>query len=491
MSRPPSWWSSTDACEALALAFLAGGGDAGHHREIGVDDADAVAAGAGTLGVGAEQRGLDAVGLRECLADGIEQSGVRRRVAPARAADRGLVDRDHTLAGGDRAVQERALAGAGDAGDDDQHPERDVDVDVLQVVRRRAPDLQGACRRAHRVLEGGPVVEMASGDGVAGPEPRDGTFEADGPARRAGARTEVDDVVGDRDRLRLVLDHEHRVALVPQPEQQVVHALDVMWMQTRGRLVEDVGDVGERGAEVADHLHALGLAARQRARRPVQREVAEPDLGERVERVAQRDQQRRHRWLVEAADPSRQIADLHRAGVGDVPAHDPRGAGLLAEPGSFALGAEGEGDRPLHERPDVRLHRVDVLGQKRLLDLRDQALIGQVDPVDLDLGRVLVEEVVQLSLVVLADRLVRIEEPAAAEDPAVPAVHAVAGHGDRALVDRQARVVERGQVEIGDRAAALAARAHAAEAVVGRLLGLGLAAPFDRDRRRSRGPRGR
>src|SRR6266540_6387798 len=68
--------------EPLALALLAGGGDAGHHRQVGVDDADAVAVGAGALGVGAEQRRLHAVGLRERLADRVEQSGVRRRVAP-------------------------------------------------------------------------------------------------------------------------------------------------------------------------------------------------------------------------------------------------------------------------------------------------------------------------------------------------------------------------------------------------------------------------
>ncbi len=35
--------------EPLALAFLARGGDAGHHREVGVDDAGAVAGGAGAL----------------------------------------------------------------------------------------------------------------------------------------------------------------------------------------------------------------------------------------------------------------------------------------------------------------------------------------------------------------------------------------------------------------------------------------------------------
>ena len=90
-------------------------------------------------------------------------------------------------------------------------------------------------------------------------------------AAGAGARAEVDDVVGDRDRLRLVLDDEHGVALVPQLQQQVVHPLDVVRVQPDRRLVEHVGDVGERRPEVADHLGALGLAARQRARRPVER----------------------------------------------------------------------------------------------------------------------------------------------------------------------------------------------------------------------------
>jgi len=41
-------------------------------------------------------------------------------------------------------------------------------------------------------------------------------------------------VVGDRDRLRLVLDDEHRVALVPKPQQQFVHPLDVVRVQACG-----------------------------------------------------------------------------------------------------------------------------------------------------------------------------------------------------------------------------------------------------------------
>ena len=188
-------------------------------------------------------------------------------------------------------------------------------------------------------LSGRPVVEVAAGDGVAGPQPLDGALEHDLAAAGAGARAEVDDVVGDRDRLRLVLDDQHGVALVAQLQQQVVHPLDVVRVQADRRLVEDVGDVGERRAEVADHLGALRLAARQRARRPVEREVAQPDLGERVEQVLQAREQRRDRRLVEAADPVGQVADLHRADVGDVPALDLRRPGLLAEPGAVALGA--------------------------------------------------------------------------------------------------------------------------------------------------------
>jgi len=72
-------------------------------------------------------------------------------------------------------------------------------------------------------------------------------------------------VVGDRDRLGLVLHDQHGVALVAQLQQQVVHPLDVVGVQPDRRLVEDVGDVGERRPEVADHLGALRLTARQRA----------------------------------------------------------------------------------------------------------------------------------------------------------------------------------------------------------------------------------
>ncbi len=109
--------------------------------------------GAGALGVGAEQRRLHAVCLRERLADRVEQSGIRRRVAPSRAADRALVDRHHTRAGGDRPVHEQLLPEPATPVTTTSN-RADVDVDVAQVVRRRAADLQRAGGRPHRLLEG-------------------------------------------------------------------------------------------------------------------------------------------------------------------------------------------------------------------------------------------------------------------------------------------------------------------------------------------------
>lgn len=67
-------------------------------------------------------------------------------------------------------------------------------------------------------------------------------------------------MIGDGDGLRLVLDHEDGVALVAQPQEQVVHPGDVVRVQPDRRLVEDIGDIGERGPEVADHLGPLRLS---------------------------------------------------------------------------------------------------------------------------------------------------------------------------------------------------------------------------------------
>ncbi len=204
-----------------------------------------------------------------------------------------------------------------------QHADWDVDADVLQVVLVRVADLELAGRRPDRRLEGGSVAQVPPGQRVARSQAIDRALEADRPAVGPGAGPEVDDVVGRDDHLRLVLHDEDRVALVPQLAEQPVHPLDVVGVEAGGGLVEDVRDIGQRGPDVADHLDPLGLAARERSGRSIEAQVAEPDLDERAGQVAQGVEQRGHRWFVEVADPGGQVADLHRAGIGDADAVDP------------------------------------------------------------------------------------------------------------------------------------------------------------------------
>ena len=332
--------------------------------------------------------------------------------------------------------------------------------------------LEPAGRRAGPGLEPGPVAEMAPGERVAGPQALDAAFEDHLATGSAGAGAQVDDVVGGHDHLRLVLDHEHGVALVPELAQQAVHPLDVVGVEAGGGLVEDVGDIGERRPDVADHLHALRLATRQRSRRPLEREVAEPDLDERVEQVPQGAEQWRNRRLVEIADPGREVADLHRARIGDADAPDPRRAGPLGKSGAPAGGTGREGDRPIHERPNVRLQGFLVLGQERSLDPRHQPLVGHVDAFDLHPGRLPVEEVVALLLGVVADRLGRIDEAGGRVEAIVPAARGVARDGDRALGERLRLVEKLREVDVGDRAPPLASRTHPAGDRERLLLGL-------------------
>ncbi len=131
---------------------------------------------------------------------------------------------------------------------------------------------------------------MLAGERATGSEPFDRPLEHHLTARSACARAEVDRMIGNRDRLRLVFDHQHGVALVAQPKQQVIHPIDVVWVQPNRRLVEDVGDISERRPEMPDHLGALRLPARECAGGAFEAEVAKPDLDERVEGLPQRCQ---------------------------------------------------------------------------------------------------------------------------------------------------------------------------------------------------------
>ena len=95
----------------------------------------------------------------------------------------------------------------------------------------------------------------------------------------AALGTHVDDVVGHLDDVEVVLDDDDRVALVDQALEHAHQDADVLEVEPRGGLVEDVEGVARVAlGELGGELHALALAAREGRGGLAQLDVAEADL---------------------------------------------------------------------------------------------------------------------------------------------------------------------------------------------------------------------
>ena len=74
--------------------------------------------------------------------------------------------------------------------------------------------------------------------------------------------SEIDDPVGGLDHVEVVLDHDHRVAMVAQAVQHLEQHFDVGEVQAGGGFVEDVERApGVALGEFGGELHALRLTA--------------------------------------------------------------------------------------------------------------------------------------------------------------------------------------------------------------------------------------
>ena len=306
---------------AASLALLAGHVDVGQEVHLdGLHPAPLARLAPAALDVEREPPGPVAAGPRlgehrEQLADEGEEPGVGGGVRSGGPADGGLVDLDdlvHQIGAvdapvgtgrrggavqiaGQRPVQdvvdEGRLPGTAHPGNHVEQPEGNGHVDVLEVVGPRAPDDELAPER-------GPPD---TGDGNAELAPQIAPGQRRVPVRRQlrrgplehhlsaedpGPRPQIDHVVGGPDGLLVVLDHHHRVPEVAQPPQRRQQQPVVPLVQADGRLVEHVQHAGEVGADLGGEPYALPLSPRQGGRAPRQRQVADPDVVEEPQPVA-------------------------------------------------------------------------------------------------------------------------------------------------------------------------------------------------------------
>ena len=239
----------------------------------------------------------------EQLSDGGEGAGVGGRVGAGGAADGRLVDIDHLVdvlhthqfivcarqvsatVHDLRQFLVKDLVGQGalsrprNPGDADQHPQRQLYVDVLEVVLSSALDGQGfavalAALRRHR-------YDFSSAEVLAGYRlgDLDHLFQRSGghhvAALLPGTRTHVRDVIGGPHHRLIVLHHDHRVSHVLQLGQRVDEEMVVVGMQANRRLIANVEHPGESRADLGSQTDPLGFTTRQGPRRAAHGDVVQ------------------------------------------------------------------------------------------------------------------------------------------------------------------------------------------------------------------------
>ena len=192
----------------------------------------------------------------------------------------------------------------------------------------------------------------------------------------AGPRPDVDDVVGRADRLLVVLDDDDRVAEVAEPQQRLDEPLVVPLVEADRRLVEDVEDADEPAADLAGQADPLRLAARQRRRRPGQRQVVEADVEQELHPLADLLQHPVGDQVValgqlEAGDGVDRLGDRQAAQLVDAHATDRHRQRLRLEPRPAA----GRAGDLAHVLLDLLARPVRVGLAVPALEPRDDALV--------------------------------------------------------------------------------------------------------------------
>ncbi len=325
-------------------------------------------------------------GLFEEGADVVEHAGECGRVAPRSASDRALVDFYQLVDVGDAldaGVRERAqpgvvelvfehrhqglvdeggFAAAAHAADAYEAAQRDVYVNVFQVVALGATDADGALASAAAFRHGDFVAapQVVEGDrrpdddvrvvcGVRGfwrgvavrrgarvsvrvsgwgrvralaeQQPRR-SREADPAALLAGARAHIHQPVRTQHRLDIVLHHHHRIALVPQLLQRGNQLAVVPLVQPDARLIQNVEHIHQLRPDLRGEPDALAFPARKRRRGPVQRQIAQPHIEQEDDSVVElfEDVAGNQPLLLaepfrQAVQPRQKVRKLHRSGL--------------------------------------------------------------------------------------------------------------------------------------------------------------------------------
>ena len=191
----------------------------------------------------------------------------------------------------------------------------------------------------------------------------------------ARARSQVNHVVGAADGLLVVLDDQHGVAQVAQRFQRFQQLLVVARVQANRGLIQHVQHAAQPRADLRGQPYALPLAAAERGRRAVQRQIPQADAGQKAEALANlRHHAAGNLFLalveLDAGGRLHGAADAERGKVRNAEAVDAHGQALRTKPPPLAH-STGRGAHVLHQVLAIGLgahlvERLFVIGEDAL-----------------------------------------------------------------------------------------------------------------------------
>ena len=211
---------------------------------------------------------------------------------------------------GQRAIQnvvyQRRFPRAGNAGDHRQQPERNRHVDILQIVAVRAENRDAPCRsgcgaRPARESSACPERYCPVSDAGFAAISSGAPERHQVSARFSRARAQVHHVIRAANRLLVVLDHQHRVAQIAQRFERAEQPAVVARMQPDRRLVEHVEHAAQPRADLRRQANPLRFAAGKRGRRAVERQIAQPDVQQKIDALGNFRKRPRRRFSAAAA----------------------------------------------------------------------------------------------------------------------------------------------------------------------------------------------
>ena len=99
----------------------------------------------------------------------------------------------------------------------------------------------------------------------------------------SGARPQIENAVGGPHHVRIVLNYQNRISQVAQVVQNLDQAVSVATMQADRRLVQHIQSSDQARAQRSRQLNALRFAARKRGGQPVQGQIFQAHINQKLQ----------------------------------------------------------------------------------------------------------------------------------------------------------------------------------------------------------------